>query len=97
MINKRYKNDGGGLSEEEQKDFNEKYGELLLKEKEFQIVQLNLQDDEEITDKARQGKLQELVDEMEVLKSDLEKFNEFVPNRFKLFDEMNFNMYPISN
>lgn len=74
MINKRYKNDGGGLSEKEQKDFNEIYGALLLKEKEFQIVQLNLQDDEEITDKARQGKLQELVDEMEVLKSDLEKY-----------------------
>jgi hypothetical protein len=28
-------------------------------------------------------------------KSDLGKFNEFIPNRLKLFDEMNFKMYPI--
>ena len=30
-----------------------------------------------------------------ISESDLEKFNEFVPNRLKLFDEMNFNMHPI--
>ena len=28
-------------------------------------------------------------------KSDLGKFNEFIPNRLKLFDEMNFKMYPM--
>ena len=28
--------------------------------------------------------------------SDLEKFNEFASNRFKLFDEMNFNIYPLN-
>ncbi len=32
-----------------------------------------------------------------ISESDLKKFNEFVPNRLKFFDEMNFNMYPISN
>ena len=30
-----------------------------------------------------------------ISKSDLAKFNEFIPNRLKLFDEMNFNMYPL--
>jgi len=74
MINKRYKNDGGGLSEEEQKDFNEKYGELLLKEKEFQVVQLNLQDDKDISDEERQKRLGVLVEEMEDLKAELEKY-----------------------
>jgi len=28
-------------------------------------------------------------------KSDLKKFNDFIPNRLKLFDELNFNMYPL--
>jgi hypothetical protein len=28
-------------------------------------------------------------------KSDLAKFNEFIPNRLKFFDELNFNMYPL--
>ena len=74
MINKRYKNDGGGLSEEEQKDFNEKYGELLLKEKEFQVVQLNLQTDKDISDEERQKRLGELVEEMEGLKAYLERY-----------------------
>jgi hypothetical protein len=74
MINKRYKNDGGGLSEEEQKDFNEKYGELLLKEKEFQVVQLNLQDDKDISDEERQKRLGVLVEEMEDLKAELERY-----------------------
>ena len=32
-----------------------------------------------------------------ISESDLAKFNQFIPNRLKLFDEMNFNMYPISN
>jgi len=32
-----------------------------------------------------------------ISESDLKKFNEFIPNRLKLFDEMNFNMHPISN
>ena len=74
MINKRYKNDGGGLSEEEQVDFNDKYGELLLKEKEFQVVQLNLQEDVDISDEERQKRLGILVEEMEELKGDLEKY-----------------------
>lgn len=74
MINKRYKNDGGGLSREEQEEFNKFYGELLLKEKEFQVVQLNLQEDKDVTDKERQKKLAEIVEEMEVLKADLEKY-----------------------
>jgi hypothetical protein len=30
-----------------------------------------------------------------ISKSDLAKFNEFIPNRLKLFDEMNFKMYPL--
>jgi len=30
-----------------------------------------------------------------ISKSDLAKFNEFIPNRLKLFDEMNFNMRPL--
>jgi hypothetical protein len=30
-----------------------------------------------------------------ISESDLVKFNEFIPNRFKLFDEMNFNMHPL--
>ena len=30
-----------------------------------------------------------------ISKSDIKKFNRFIPNRFKLFDEMNFNMYPL--
>ena len=30
-----------------------------------------------------------------ISKSDIKKFNRFIPNRFKLFDEMNFNMYPM--
>ena len=74
MINKRYQNDAGALSEEEQKHFNEKYGELLVKEKEFQVVQLNLQEDKEISDKARQEKLEELVAEIEALKAELEQY-----------------------
>ena len=30
-----------------------------------------------------------------ISKSDLAKFNEFIPSRLKFFDEMNFNMYPL--
>jgi len=75
MINKRYKNDGGGLSKKEQEDFNRLYSDLILKEKEFQAVQLNLQDDEDITDEDRQERLSGLVEEMEQLKADLEKYS----------------------
>ena len=74
MISKRYKNDGGGLSKQEQEDFNTQYGELLIKEKEFQVVQLNLQKDKSMTDEERQGKLKELVDEMEDLKAGLQTY-----------------------
>ncbi len=74
MINKRYQNDSGALSEEEQKHFNEKYGELLIKEKEFQVVQLNLQEDKEISDEQRQEKLADIVKEIEDLKAELEKY-----------------------
>tara|TARA_Y100001937_G_scaffold128787_1_gene208028 strand:+ start:2190 stop:3125 length:936 start_codon:yes stop_codon:yes gene_type:complete len=75
MINKRYKNDGGGLSKKEQEDFNSVYSELLIKEKEFQVVQLNLQENLELTDQERQDKLSDLVKEMEELKVDLEKYS----------------------
>ena len=75
MINKRYKNDGGGLSKKEQEDFNSVYSELLIKEKEFQVVQLNLQENLEMTDQERQDKLSDLVKEMEELKVDLEKYS----------------------
>jgi hypothetical protein len=74
MINKRYQDDAGALSEEEKKHFNEKYGELLLKEKEFQVLQLNLQDDKEITDEQRQEKLAEIVKDTEELKAELERY-----------------------
>lgn len=74
MIAKRYSNDSGALSKKEQDEFNQKYGSLLVKEKEFQLVQLNLQEDKEISDEARQKKLEEIVKEMEELKGDLEKF-----------------------
>ena len=30
-----------------------------------------------------------------ISESDLKKFDEYIPNRLKMFDEMNFNMYPI--
>ena len=30
-----------------------------------------------------------------ISESDLKKFNEFIPNRLKFFDEMNFNVYPL--
>ncbi len=75
MINKRYKNDGGGLSKREQEDFNKLYSDLILKEKEFQAIQLNLQDDKDITDEDRQERLSGLVEEMEQLKADLEKYS----------------------
>jgi len=74
MINKRYQDDAGALSEEEKKHFNEKYGELLVKEKEFQVLQLNLQDDKEITDEQRQEKLADTVKEIEDLKGELERY-----------------------
>jgi len=74
MIAKRYKNDGGGLSEDEQKDFAEKYNQLLLKEKEFQVVQLNLQDEKDLTLLDRQKRLADIVTESEALKADLEKY-----------------------
>jgi len=74
MIAKRYSNDAGALSKVEQDEFNQKYGSLLVKEKEFQLVQLNLQEDKEISDEARQKKLEEIVKEMEELKADLEKY-----------------------
>ena len=32
-----------------------------------------------------------------IKKSNLTKMKEYMPNRLKLFDEMNFNMHPISN
>jgi|7_EtaG_2_1085326.scaffolds.fasta_scaffold04106_3 hypothetical protein len=74
MIAKRYKNDGGGLSQEEQDDFAEKYNQLLLKEKEFQVVQLNLQEEKDLTLIERQEKLAEIVTESEILKAELEKY-----------------------
>ena len=74
MISKRYKNDGGGLSKQEQEDFNKQYGELLIKEKEFQVVQLNLQKDKSMTDEERQSQLKKLVDEMEDLKAGLQTY-----------------------
>ena len=74
MIAKRYKNDGGGLSAEEQKDFAEGYNKLLLKEKEFQVVQLNLQEDEDMTLLERQEMLAKIVEETEALKADLEQY-----------------------
>tara|TARA_B100001113_G_scaffold343560_1_gene330979 strand:+ start:397 stop:1392 length:996 start_codon:yes stop_codon:yes gene_type:complete len=74
MIAKRYKNDGGGLSKEEQEDFGKKYNELMLKEREFQVVQLNLQEDETMTLEERQEKLSKIVEETEALKADLEKY-----------------------
>jgi len=74
MIAKRYKNDGGGLSKEEQEDFSKKYNELMIKEREFQVVQLNLQEDETMTLEERQDKLSEIVTEIEELKADLEKY-----------------------
>lgn len=74
MIAKRYKNDGGGLSEEEQKEFAEGYNGLLLKEKEFQVVQLNLQEDETMTLLERQEVLAKIVEETEIIKADLEKY-----------------------
>jgi hypothetical protein len=74
MISKRYKNDGGGLSETEQKEFGEKYNELLLKEKEFQLYQMNLQEDRDITHLQRQDKLEEVVTEIEEIKADLEQY-----------------------
>jgi len=75
MINKRYRNDGGGLSTEEQSEFNTLYGELIIKEKEFQVVQLNLQEDETFTDEDRQKKLAEIVEEIESLKTKLEMYS----------------------
>lgn len=75
MINKRYRNDGGGLSTEEQSEFNTLYGELIIKEKEFQVVQLNLQEDETFTNEDRQKKLAEIVEEIESLKTKLEVYS----------------------
>ena len=74
MIAKRYKNDGGGLSKEEQEDFGKKYNELMIKEREFQVVQLNLQEDDTMTLEERQAKLTEIVTQIEELKADLEKY-----------------------
>jgi len=74
MVAKRYKNDGGGLSEDEQKEFAEGYNKLLLKEKEFQVVQLNLQDDEDLTLLERQEMLAKIVEETEAIKGDLEQY-----------------------
>ena len=74
MISKRYKNDGGGLSKEEQEDFGKKYNQLMLKEREFQVVQLNLQEDDEMTPEERQEKLTDIVAEIEDLKADMEKY-----------------------
>ena len=74
MIAKRYKNDGGGLSKEEQEDFGRKYNELMLKEREFQVVQLNLQEDDTMTLEERQEKLSKIVEETEELKAQLEKY-----------------------
>jgi len=74
MIAKRYKNDGGGLSEDEQKEFAEGYNKLLLKEKEFQVVQLNLQEDETLTLLERQEMLAKIVEEIEAIKGELEQY-----------------------
>ena len=30
-----------------------------------------------------------------ISESDLKKFDEYIPNRLKMFDEMNFNVYPL--
>ena len=74
MIAKRYKNDGGGLSETEQKEFGERYNDLLLKEKEFQLYQMNLQEDKKLTHLQRQEKLGEIVKDIEEIKADLEEY-----------------------
>tara|TARA_B100000287_G_scaffold427577_1_gene477432 strand:- start:995 stop:2050 length:1056 start_codon:yes stop_codon:yes gene_type:complete len=74
MIAKRYKNDGGGLSREEQEDFGRKYNDLMLKEREFQIVQLNLQEDDTLSLEERQDKLKDLVKEIEEIKAEMEKY-----------------------
>jgi hypothetical protein len=73
MLGKRYRDDKGALSAEEQEDLNERYSELLIKEKEFQVVQLNLAD-EKLSLEERQERLAVLVSEIEDLKTDLEGF-----------------------
>ena len=75
MINKRYKNDGGGLSKQEQEDFNNLSGELIIKEKEFQVIELNLQEDKRLSDEERQDRLSNLVKEIEDIKINLEKYS----------------------
>ena len=73
MLGKRYRDDKGALSAEEQDSLNERYSELLMKEKEFQVLQLNLTE-EKLSLEERQERLSALVSEIEVLKSDLEGF-----------------------
>ena len=73
MLGKRYRDDKGALSSEEQDSLNERYSELLIKEKEFQVLQLNLTEDK-LSLEERQEKLSTLVSEIEILKSDLEGF-----------------------
>jgi len=73
MLGKRYRDDKGALSAEEQDQLNERYSELLIKEKEFQVIQLNLAD-EKLSLEERQDRLSTLVSEIEELKTDLEGF-----------------------
>ena len=73
MLSKRYRDDQGALSDEEKEALNEKYNILLIKEKEFQVIQLNLAEGE-MSLEERQERLAELVEEIEELKGDLESF-----------------------
>jgi|TARA_R110002051_G_scaffold239875_1_gene300528 hypothetical protein len=73
MLSKRYRDDQGALSDEEKAALNEKYNILLIKEKEFQVIQLNLAE-VEMSLEVRQERLAELVKEIEGLKNDLESF-----------------------
>ncbi|HIL25942.1 MAG TPA: hypothetical protein EYG21_00890 [Nitrospinaceae bacterium] len=73
MLSKRYRDDKGALSDEEKDQVNAKYQVLLTKEKEYQMIQLNLLD-EEIDIGERQERLDGLITEIEILKNDLESF-----------------------
>ena len=73
MLSKRYRDDKGALSDEEKDQVNAKYQVLLTKEKEFQMIQLNLLD-KEIPLEERQDRLDALITDIETLKNDLESF-----------------------
>ena len=73
MLSKRYRDDKGALSDEEKEALNLRYEELLGKEKEFQVIQLNLAD-VELSLEERQERLDKLVKDIESLKSELESF-----------------------